>query len=173
MPLGNRKKNKLEDSDSKTIEINAEMKGALSFTDPVNLKINGLFHGELTAKGTLTIGENAQVNANIKGENIVIAGKVKGDIQAQKMLVLMPNAQLFGNISCPKINIVEGAMFQGFCQMREGLLDIDEVAKYLEIDIDEIQQMANSGKIPGTRAGDTWKFERDKIDDWAASAKLK
>ena len=57
--------------------------------------------------------------------------------------------------------------------MSEDLLDIDEVAKYLEIGLNEIEDLAISGKIPGTKAGDTWKFERSQIDNWAASGRIK
>ena len=94
----------------------------------------------------------------------------------------MPTAVLKGNISTSKLNIVEGAIFQGKCQMVEDseigtiddtLLDIDEVAKYLEIDMDEIETLANSGKIPGRKSGNNWKFERSKIDHWAASGRVK
>ena len=84
----------------------------------------------------------------------------------------MPTATLKGNISTPKLNIVEGALFQGNCQMFEGLLNIDEVAKYLEIDLPEIEELANSGKIPATRSGNSWKFERNKIENWASSDRL-
>ena len=161
-----------KEEDNKTIEINAQMQGSLTFNDAVNLKINGNFSGKLEAKGTLTIGNTASVEANITGDNIVIAGNVRGDIAANKMLVLMPTAVLKGNISTPKLNIVEGAVFQGNCQMMEGLLNIDEVAKYLEIDIKEIEDLANSGKIPATRNGDKWKFERVKIDQWAATGRV-
>lgn len=173
MALG-MKKPVLREEESKIIEINAQMQGSLSFSDPVNLKINGNFTGSLETKGTLTVGNAASVEANITGDNIVIAGQVKGDIIAHKMLVLMPTAILKGNVSTPKLNIVEGAIFQGHCKMtEESLLDIDEVAKYLEIDLNEIDQLANSGKIPATRSGNSWKFERSKIDTWAATARVR
>src|SRR5690349_12490141 len=107
-----------EEESSKSIDINAEMQGSLTFRDPINLKINGQFKGTLETKGTLTIGSSANVEANINGENIVIAGKVTGDVIANKMLVLMPTAILQGNITTPKLNIVEGALFQGRCQMQ-------------------------------------------------------
>lgn len=162
-----------EEQAEKVIEINAQMQGNLSFNDPVNLKINGQFKGGLETKGTLTIGNTAQVEANITGDNIVLGGKVRGDIIAHKMLVLMPTAVLTGNISTPKLNIVEGAIFQGRCQMMEDLLNIDEVAKYLEIDLNEIVSLANTGKIPALKTGDSWRFERAKIDNWAASGRLK
>lgn len=177
----NKQKKVIQEEENKSIDINAEMQGSLIFREPVNLKINGQFKGTLDTKGTLTIGSTAQVEANINGENIIIAGKVTGDVLANKMLVLMPTAVLRGNIITPKLNIVEGAMFQGRCQMQggtllnpdvENLLNIDEVAKYLEIDLNEIERLANTGKIPGTKSGNTWKFERTQIENWAASGKL-
>ena len=157
----------------RSIDINAQMQGTLSFKDPVNLKINGNFNGTLETKGTLTVGSAAFVEAHITGDNIIIAGKVRGDLVAKKMLVLMPTAILTGNISTPKLNIVEGAIFQGKCQMVDDILTAEEVAKYLEIDSPAIVELANSGKIPATRNGEQWTFERSKIDSWAASGKLK
>ena len=180
----NKPKKIIQEEENKSIDINAEMQGSLTFRDPVNLKINGQFKGTLDTKGTLTIGTTAEVEANVNGENIIIAGKVTGDVNANKMLVLMPTAVLKGNISTPKLNIVEGAIFQGRCQMQtqnnaptitsttDSLLDIDEVAKFLEIDLTEIERLANTGKIPGTKSGNIWKFERNKIENWAASGKL-
>ena len=168
-----RDRREMNQPEEKGIEINAQMQGTLSFKDPVNLKINGNFTGTLDTKGTLTIGNTASVEAHINGENIIIAGKVKGDVVAKKMLVLMPTAVLTGNISTPKLNIVEGAIFQGKCQMLEDFLDIDELCKYLEIDMPAIVELANTGKIPATKNGDQWMFERTKIDSWAASGRIK
>ena len=162
----------LKNKERKTIDINIETHGSLTFKYPVNLKINGKFYGSLDLRGTLTVGPTAQLEANIIGENIVIAGKVKGDIIAHAMIVLMPTAVVKGNISTPKLNIVEGAIFQGNCQMMEELLDIHQVSKYLEIDMAEIEELANSGKIPGTKSGDGWKFERARIDHWASAERV-
>lgn len=159
--------------EEKTIEINAQMQGTLSFKDAVNLKINGNFNGTLECKGTLTIGSSSLVEAHITGDNIIIAGKVHGDIIAKKMLVLMPTATLTGNISTPKLNIVEGAIFQGKCQMIDDILNIEEVSKYLEIEPPAILELAGNGKIPGTKNGESWTFERSKIDNWAASGRIK
>lgn len=155
--------------EEKKIEINAQMHGSLSFKDPVNLKISGNFNGTLDVRGTLTIGETAAVEAHISGENIVIAGKVNGDINARKMLVLMPTAVLTGNITTPKLNIVEGAIFQGQCQMVESHMNVDDVSRYLQIDVGAIIDLANNGKIPARRSGENWTFERAKIDAWASN----
>lgn len=164
------KKNIESNNDTdKTIEINAQMQGSLSFKDPVNLKINGNFNGTLDMKGTLTIGTAAFVEAHISGENVIVAGKVRGDIVAKKMLVLMPTSVLTGNITTPKLNIVEGAIFHGQCQMIEDTMNVDDVSKYLQIDIGAIIDLANNGKIPAKKAGESWAFERSKIDSWAAA----
>jgi len=160
------------DEDAKTIDISAGMQGSLVFKDPVDLKINGDFSGSLVTKGMLTIGSNAVVEANIVGDNIIISGKVTGDITANQMLTIMETASLRGDISTPKLNIVEGAVFHGNCQMIDDLLNVDQVAKYLEISINEIEQLANSGKIPGSKSNGEWRFDRIKIGEWAATTKV-
>ena len=168
----NRKEHK-EILEEKIIEINAKMEGTLTFTDPVNLKIYGRYTGKLDTRGTLTIGSTAQVEANIVGEAVIVAGKVKGNVIAKKMLVLMPTAVLHGDISTPKLNIVEGAVFQGCCHMLEDILSIDDLAQYLEIEIPAIVELATTGKIPAVKEGDSWKFERAQIDQWAASGRVR
>jgi len=173
------RKHKNDQENDDLIEINAEMQGSLNFKDPVNLKINGNFSGTLETRGTLTIGSSAEVHSDINGDNIIVAGKITGNIIAKTMLVLMPTAALKGNISTPKLNIVEGAIFHGNCQMlevnnnSENYLNIKEVARYLEIGIPEIEELAISGEIPGKRTGERWEFERSQIDNWATSGRLK
>ena len=171
MAFRDRRDNK--EQEEKSIEINAQMQGSLSFSDPVNLKINGKFQGKLDTRGTLTVGNTASVEANITGDNIVIAGKVRGNIFAKKMLVLMPTAVLTGDISTPKLNIVEGAIFQGKCQMLDDYLTVEDLAQYLEIEPPAIVDLATTGKIPAVREGENWKFERAKIDQWATAGKIK
>lgn len=172
MEFGARKTNKLSDERNR-VEINPPMQGNVMFKEqPVDLHINGKFKGSLEFHGTLTAGEQSELEANISGDNIIILGKVKGDIKAHKFLVLMPTAVVYGNISAPKINLVEGAVFQGNCQMAEDMLDIGEVSRYLEIDRKEIEVLADAGKIPGKREDDGWKFERSQIDHWASSGKI-
>jgi excisionase family DNA binding protein len=176
MAFGEKKQLRPEPA-SKTIEINAEMHGTLAFKEDVDLKINGHFTGGLDVRGTLTVGGRAEVEADINGDNVVIAGKVKGNVSVSKMLTLMPTAELTGNISAPKLNIVEGAIFQGNCQMSAAAatewLNIKELAVYLELDEGTIIELVRSGKIPVIRDGDILKFERSQIDTWAVAGMVK
>ena len=176
MSFGEKKPAKSE-SAYKTIEINAEMHGSLTFKDPVELKINGIFSGSLDVKGSLTVGVNAQVEADVSGDNVILAGKVKGNIRVSKMLTLMPTAVLNGDIYAPKLNIVEGAVFQGSCHMAvqeaSEWMNIRELAGYLELDESVLVELVRNGKIPVVREGDGMKFERSQIDHWAVSGIVK
>ncbi len=158
--------------EEKTLDVDASMQGTLSFKDPVNLKINGKFEGNLETKGNLTIGQSAQVNADIVGDNIVIGGKVKGRITAKERLTLLPSASVEGDIFPARLNVAEGAVFEGRCSMLHDFLNADELAKYLEVDLSSIMEWANAGKVPGHREGSDWRFERKAIDSWVASGKI-
>lgn len=176
MAFGEKRPQKVDQS-PKTIEINAEMNGSLSFKDPVDLKINGIFSGSLDVRGTLNVGSRAHVEANINGDNVIIAGKVRGNVSVTKMLTLLPTAVLTGDINTPKLNIVEGAVFQGGCHMTIQELgewmNVKELSGYLELDEGTIIDLVKTGKIPVVQEGDILKFERAQIDHWAASGMVK
>jgi len=162
-------KRKLEE---KILDVDASIQGNLSFRDPVNLRINGKFEGTLDTRGNLTIGSTAAVNADISGDNIIIAGRVKGKIIAKDRLTLLPTAIVEGVIYPTRLNIAEGALLEGQCSMLHDFLNADELARYLEVDLNSIMEWANSGKIPGQKEGQGWRFERKAIDTWVASGKV-
>ncbi|MBN2831390.1 MAG: polymer-forming cytoskeletal protein [Candidatus Omnitrophica bacterium] len=156
----------------KILDVDASMQGTLSFKDPVNLRINGRFEGNLETKGNLTVSPTAQVFADMIGDNIIIGGRVKGRITAKERLTLLPSAVVEGDIYPVKLNITEGAVFEGRCSMLHDFLNADELAKYLEVDLSSIMEWANAGKVPGHKEGSEWKFERKAIDSWVASGKI-
>ncbi len=162
-------KKKIEE---KILDVDAAMQGSLIFRDPVNLRINGKFEGTLETKGNLTIGQNAVVLADIIGDNIVIGGKVKGRITARESLTLLPTAVTEGDIYPAKLNVAEGAILEGRCSMLQDFLNSEELARYLEVDMNSVMEWANSGKLPANKEGNNWKFERKAIDQWVASGKI-
>jgi excisionase family DNA binding protein len=162
-------KKRLED---KILDVDASMQGALSFKDPVNLRINGKFEGNLDAKGVLTIGPNAIVAADISGDSVIVEGKVRGKIIAKVSLELLSTAVIDGDIYPSRLIVSEGAILNGRCQMLGEILNPDELARYLEVEINSIIEWANQGKIPAVKQGNDWKFERKAIDSWVASGKI-
>ncbi|MCX5700235.1 MAG: polymer-forming cytoskeletal protein [Candidatus Omnitrophica bacterium] len=162
-------KKKIEE---KILDVDASMQGTLSFKDAVNLRINGKFEGNLEVKGNLTIGSSAVVNAEIIGDNIIVGGRVRGKIIAKERLTLLPTAIVNGDILPAKLNIAEGAILEGRCCMLHDYLNSEELAKYLEVDLNSIMEWANSGKVPAQKEGNDWKFERRAIDSWLGSGKI-
>ena len=110
------------------------------------------------------------------------AGKVNGNINALRELKLIAPAAVTGDIRTPLLSVAEGAVFDGSCRMaprepseapRHGAMTPEELAKYLEVDATMIMDWVNSGKLPGVREGDNWRFDRSKIDEWVAAGKIK
>ena len=123
------------------------------------------------------------IRAKIKGENIVVAGRVYGDIVADKELRLIPPAHVLGNITTPRLHIDDGAVLEGECHMTgkekdsgasgRNLVTAEELAQYLEVEASMVIEWANSGKLPSTKEKNTLKFDRVKVDEWIASGKVK
>ena len=154
--------------EEKVLDVNAAMQGSLVFSDPVNLRISGKFEGSLSTKGILTIGKNAIVNADIKGETINIGGKVEGKIQAAIKVNLDSTAQLTGDIEAASISIEEGAVFNGKCKMSEGRITLEELSDYLSIEEEKIKELVDEGKIPVEKDGSKLLFIRREVEDWVA-----
>jgi len=158
--------------EEKILDVDAAMQGTLSFKDPVNLRINGKFEGNLDTRGNLTIGPTAVINADIMGDNIIIGGRVRGKVTAKERLTLLPQAVVEGHIYPAKLNVAEGAVFQGQCTMLHDFLNSEQLAKYLEVELSSIMEWASSGKVPANKENNEWKFERKAIDAWVASGKI-
>lgn len=162
-------KNRIPD---KILDVDASMQGTLNFKDPVNLRINGKFDGNLQTQGNLTIGQHAVVTADILGDTIVIGGRIKGKITARKSLVLLSTAVVEGDIFPASLSIAEGGIFEGKCSMLGEFLNVDELSRYLDVEINLVNEWANSGKIPAVKDDNFWKFERKAIDGWLAQGKI-
>ncbi|MBI4313292.1 MAG: polymer-forming cytoskeletal protein [Candidatus Omnitrophica bacterium] len=160
----------------RVLEVTASMQGTLAFKDPVNLRISGKFEGTLDTLGSLTIGEKAQVDAQITGEMVTVAGRVQGKIIARQSLRLVAPAHLSGEVWTPRLVVEEGAVLDGICRMQEAAaastsrwLSEEEVAQYLEIEPKVVRQWASQGRIPASREGEAWRFEKSRLDQWIAT----
>ena len=80
-------------------------------------EIGGSVNGEILCDGNLTIGEGAEIRANIAAEIVVIRGHVEGDVAAKQRLELEAPARLYGNVAAPRFVVAEGVIFDGDCAM--------------------------------------------------------
>lgn len=162
-----------EPEPSRVLDVAASMQGSLVFQEPVNLRISGRFEGTLETRGELTVGEKAQVRADITGESITVAGRVEGKVIAKRFLKLIPPAVVIGEVSTPVLQVEPGALLQGAVRMSEKgqWLSLQEVAEYLEMEGRVVEQWALEGKIPAMQEAGQWQFDRVKIDEWVVSHK--
>lgn len=84
-----------------------------------NVKIDGVVAGKVHTSQDLTIGPNAQIDADLIAANAVIAGTVKGNVNIKGVLLILETGKVIGNISCSSLGIREGAYFSGACRMNE------------------------------------------------------
>ena len=157
----------------RVLDVTASMQGSLIFQEPVSLRISGRFEGTLETRGELTIGEAAQVRADITGESIIVAGRVDGKIIAKRSLKLVPPAFVRGQVWTPVLEVETGASLDGTIHMggQGAKLSTKDLAEYLEVDSRTVEQWAREGKLPGTQEGGQWQFEKSKVDEWVATQK--
>jgi cytoskeletal protein CcmA (bactofilin family) len=82
------------------------------------LRVDGHLSGRISSEGgTLIVGNNGQVDANVEVAVATIHGTVNGDIVASQRLELGRAAKVNGNIQTPSLVIEQGALFEGSCRM--------------------------------------------------------
>lgn len=93
------------------LSSDVEIKGKVKFTN--DLVVDGLIEGEIHSDGSLTVGENARIKAEVHTRSVVVYGKVHGNITVTDRVELKANAELIGDIKAATISIEAGAIFVG------------------------------------------------------------
>ena len=82
------------------------------------MRVDGHLSGRVnSSSGTLIVGANGKVDANIEVAVAIIHGTINGDIIATQRLELGRAAKVNGNIQTPSLVIEQGAVFEGSCKM--------------------------------------------------------
>ena len=90
------------------------------------LRVDGHLTGTVTSDGgTLIVGTNGQVDANISVGVATVNGIINGDVIATEKIQLGRTARVTGNIATPRLVIEEGAIFEGGCSMIKAREDLE------------------------------------------------
>jgi cytoskeletal protein CcmA (bactofilin family) len=82
------------------------------------LRVDGHLMGTVASdSGTLLVGTNGQVDANVSVAAALINGNVNGDIVASEKIQLGRTARVVGNITTPRLILEDGAVLEGSCSM--------------------------------------------------------
>src|SRR5688500_17267268 len=94
------------------------------------MRVDGHLSGRVSStSGTLIVGNNGKVDANIEVAVAVIHGTINGDIIATQRLELGRAAKVTGNIQTPSLIIEQGAVFEGTCKMAQMSAAMDKGKK--------------------------------------------
>src|SRR5260370_8201585 len=81
-----------EHSGKDVLSSDVEIKGTIKFQK--ELLIDGKVEGEINSDGVLTVGENADIRAEVKTKSITIYGKVQGNITVSERCELKSKSPL-------------------------------------------------------------------------------
>ncbi len=98
------------------------LRGTLRFRESV--EISGRLEGKIVAEGYLLVRDGAEIRADIKARDIVVAGTVHGDIEATHRLEILETGQIYGNVRTARFRVADGVVFEGKCEM---IRDADQI----------------------------------------------
>lgn len=79
--------------------------------------LNAGFKGKAISDGTISLGDCADVEAEISARAINILGKLKGSAKAIERLEIKANGVVLGDISTPILVVEAGGYLDGQCHM--------------------------------------------------------
>src|SRR5512142_2069927 len=84
-----------------------------------DLTVRGRVEGTLTLTKTLLVEPTGIVKAEVQVKNCVIAGAVVGNVTATESVEITNQGRMVGDITAPRVIIVDGASFRGRIDMGE------------------------------------------------------
>ena len=108
---------KKTDKDIQMLGPQAVLEGNLVFEG--TLFMNGHVKGAIESRaGSVVIGEEAVIHADIFVRSATINGEVNGTIRAIERIELNPPARMYGDINAPVVVVHEGVIFEGNCTIK-------------------------------------------------------
>ena len=78
-----------------------------------SLRVDGSVKGQINADGDVMLSPQSQVEADIRAQNVSVAGRFKGNIVVKGRAEIARGGRVDGNITSKSLVIEEGAIFQG------------------------------------------------------------
>jgi cytoskeletal protein CcmA (bactofilin family) len=78
-----------------------------------SLRIDGQVKGQINADGDVMLSPQSQVEADIRAQNLVVAGRFKGSVVVKAKAEIARGGRVEGNVTSKVLVVEEGAVFQG------------------------------------------------------------
>lgn len=85
-----------------------------------SLRIDGQVKGQINADGDVVLSPQSQVEADIRAQNVSVAGKFKGNVIVKGKAHLARGGRIDGNITSKTLVVEEGGVFHGQSIMDAG-----------------------------------------------------
>ena len=93
---------------SQGIKIKGEVTGS------EDLYVDGAVDGKLNlANGSLTIGPNGHVKADVTAREVIVRGKIEGKVMGRDKVQLWNTGQVTGEVHTERLSVEEGALLRG------------------------------------------------------------
>lgn len=87
-------------------------------TSNEDVTVEGRVDGQVLVRdAALTIGERAELKADVRGARVTVRGTVNGAISATERIELAATATVDGSLSANRVILAEGAHFNGRIDM--------------------------------------------------------
>jgi cytoskeletal protein CcmA (bactofilin family) len=93
------------------------LEGKLPYSGHMSVQGQGQAQGEFRITGNFEVSNGATVKALIEGSNVTIKGDVEGMLTARDKLTLGKSAKLNGDVTVKRLQIEDGASFNGHVRM--------------------------------------------------------
>ncbi|HEX7463478.1 MAG TPA: polymer-forming cytoskeletal protein [Actinomycetota bacterium] len=93
-----------------------------------SLRIDGQVKGQINADGDVMLSPQSQVEADIRAQNVAVAGRFKGNILVKGRAEIAKGGRVEGNVTSKTLVIEEGATFQGQSVMDQQAVQVPEQA---------------------------------------------
>jgi cytoskeletal protein CcmA (bactofilin family) len=119
-PARERKDRQMADNSSEVTIVGAGARLEGNVVSAGSLRIDGQVKGQINADGDVTLSPQSQVEADIRAQNVSVAGRFNGNIVVKDRAHLAKGGRIDGNITSKTLVVEEGGVFHGQSIMDAG-----------------------------------------------------
>jgi cytoskeletal protein CcmA (bactofilin family) len=119
-PARERKDKQMADNNGEVTIVGAGARLEGNVVSAGSLRIDGQVKGQINADGDVTLSPQSQVEADIRAQNVSVAGRFNGNIVVKDRAHLAKGGRIDGNITSKTLVVEEGGVFHGQSIMDAG-----------------------------------------------------
>jgi cytoskeletal protein CcmA (bactofilin family) len=78
-----------------------------------DITIEGRVDGQIVGEGTIILAQGAEVHGDVWGHEVTIGCVLKHKVQANFAVHLLATAEVYGDVTAPRITVEDGAVLEG------------------------------------------------------------